>query len=140
MLESTPSGRLWPLHWDSPAATFLLKWAAAGFPASMVGAVNLPGKHFIARNLKAIQRAQRLAKAEIDTHPKRAIQNIFYFHYFEAFYPNKPAELLERRFRDAVAAPLNPLPVIDWRPAYHVLAKLTTVVQLMDNVSKVPRR
>jgi hypothetical protein len=126
MLESTPSGRLWPLHWDSPAAAFLLKWAAAGFPSSMVGALNLPGKHFIARNLKAIQRAQRLAKAEINAHPKRAIQKIFYFHYFKALYQNMPAELFERRFREVFAALLNPLPVIDWRPAYHVLAKLTT--------------
>ena len=58
MLGSTPSGRQWPVHWDSPAAAFLLKWAAAGYPSSMVGAINLPGRHFTAKNLEAIQKAQ----------------------------------------------------------------------------------
>ena len=125
MLESTPSGRQWPVHWDSPAAAFLLKWAAAGYPSSMVGAINLPGKHFIAKNLEAIQKAQRSAKAEISAHPTRAIQKTFYSHYFKALYKNMPAELLERRFREVFASSLNPLPVIDWSPAYAILSKLS---------------
>ena len=92
----------------------------------MTGALNLPSKHFIPKNLEAIQRAHRRAQNEMAAHPTRAIQKTYYNHYFKALYQTKPAELFERRFREVFASLLDPLPVIDWQPAYHMLGKLTT--------------
>jgi hypothetical protein len=91
----------------------------------------LPTTHYITKNIVCLRGAHAIARRELRTNPKQDVQKAFYVQFHQALYYYSPPVLFERRFRNALAPLLNPLPALDWAPALLLLKRLNVHAALV---------
>ena len=89
------------------------------------------GRSTSSRTLRVPCGAHAIARRELWTNPKQDVQKTFYVQFHRALYYYTPRVLFERRFRNALAPLLNPLPALDWAPALLLLKRLNVHAALV---------